>query len=436
MKFGQHIGKGAWGFGSKLMPAIYGIVTVLIIKALVKSEYGELVLFQTIHGMIFTFSDNFALQAIVKFGVEPGNDLHELISSSALLFFGFLAIVLGAITLFPYQIADLLNSTSFPTYVGSLVILVIVTIPRVIVSRVFIMRFHTRELFVVDAINFGGSSIVIVWLATMGSLHTAKEVIDITIVFGALSSLVALILARKDNLWRMRYSRATLAKIFSFTRYQSATGAVHVLQQNLDNLMVPAFISVEALADYNAAKMFFRGFDVLRDTQGLFVFPAASKYYGRGETATLKKIIEKATSFVYLLIIPLTILLVIFAPDIFHLLYGSKYDTSIPIFRILMSCAAVLPIVMVAMAALVGMGKVREVFRIIVVSLSVNIILAIILLPTLGTHGAAMSFCAAMLIQAILAYVVMKRDVPLAFGAMLTRGIGDARGFINDRRAK
>lgn len=436
MKFGQHIGKGAWGFGSKLMPAIYGIVTVLIIKALVKSEYGELVLFQTIFGMIFTFSDNFALQAIVKFGVEEGNDLHELISSSSLLFFGFLAIVLGALAVFPYQIADLLNSTSFPTYIGSLVILVIVTIPRVIISRVFIMRFHTKPLFVVDAINFGGASVVIVWLAVTGELHSAQEVINITIVCGALSSLVALLMARNEKLWRFRYSRQTLGKIFSFTRYQSATGAVHVLQQNLDNLLVPAFIGIEALADYNAAKMFFRGFDVLRDTQGIFVFPAASKYYARGETETLKKIIEKATSFLYMLVIPAAILLIVFAPQIFHLLYDTKYDASIPVFRILMTCAVVLPVVMVAMAALVGMGKVREVFRIIVVSLTVNVLLAVALLPSLGTDGAALSFCAAMLIQAILGYVVMKRDVPLQVKPMLTRGVGDARHFIKDRRAK
>lgn len=436
MKFSQHIGKGAWGFGSKLMPAIYGIVTVLIIKALVKSEYGELVLFQTIFGMIFTFSDNFALQAIVKFGVEEGNDLHELISSTSLLFFGFLAIVLGMLVIFPYQIADFLNSTAFPTYITSLIILVIVTIPRVIVSRVFIMRFHTKPLFVVDAINFGGASIVIVWLAFTGQLHTAQEVINITIICGALSSLAAIVLSRNQNLWRYKYSRATLKKIFSFTRYQSATGAVHVLQQNLDNLLVPAFIGIEALADYNAAKMFFRGFDVMRDTQGIFVFPAASKYYSRGETETLKKIIEKATSFLYMLVIPVAILLIVFAPQIFHLLYDTKYDASIPVFRILMSCALVLPVVMVAMAALVGMGKVREVFRIIVVSLTVNTILAVMLLPSLGTDGAAASFCAAMLIQAILGYVVMKRDVPLEAGAMLVRGIGDAANFIKERRAR
>jgi teichuronic acid exporter len=436
VKFAQHIGKGAWGFGSKLMPAIYGVVTVLIIKALVKSEYGELFLFQNIFGMIFTFSDNFALQAIIKFGVEPGSDLHELISAVALLFFGFLAIVLGIIAIFPMQIGELINSPSLPIFVPSLIILVIVTIPRVIASRIFVMRFHTKDLFIVDAINFGGASIAIVILALMDKLSTAQEVINITIIAGATSSLVAIILARHERLWHFKYSRASLKKIFEFTRYQSATGAVHVLQQNLDGFLVSGFIGVEAVADYGAAKIFFRGFDVLRDTQGIFVFPAASKYYARGEMDTLKKIIEKATSFLYLLMIPLTLLLVVFAPQIFHLLYGTKYDASVPIFRILMSCAIVLPVVMVGMAALVGMGKVREVFRIIVVSLTVNTLLAILLLSSLGTHGAAVSFCAAMMIQAILVFVVMKRELPLEFSAMLTRGIGDAKYFIKDRRRK
>jgi len=46
-----------------------------------------------------------------------------------------------------------------------------------------------------------------------------------------------------------------------------------------------------------------------------------------------------------------------------------------------------------------------------------------------------MSFCGAMLIQAILGYVVMKREVPLDFGAMFTRGFGDAKNFLKERRS-
>src|ERR1043165_3999985 len=108
MKFSQHLGKGAWGFATKLLPAIYGaVITVLVFKTLVKIESGKLALFQLIFGMILTFADSFALQAIVKFGVVPKNDLQELLTATSSLFFAFLAVVLGAFALFPGTISSL-----------------------------------------------------------------------------------------------------------------------------------------------------------------------------------------------------------------------------------------------------------------------------------------------------------------------------------------
>jgi O-antigen/teichoic acid export membrane protein len=298
------------------------------------------------------------------------------------------------------------------------------------------MRFHTQSLFFVELINFGGSSIVVTFYAFTNQLHTASDVIGVTIVAGACSSFVSLILARGDISWRLRFSRAMLKKIFHFTRYQTATGTVHVLQQNLDTLLVPAFLGIEALANYQVAKFFFKGFDVLRDTQGIFVFPASSKYHGLGDTATLKKIIEKATSFLYLLMIPLCILLIIFAPLLFQILYNGKFDDSVIIFRALILSGLFLPMTMVGMSALVGMGKVKEVFQTILASLIVNVILAVILLPLIGTIGAALAFFVSMSLQAIFAYRIMKQEVPLSLSAMFVRGIEDGKNFLKGRRNK
>ncbi len=436
MKFSEHLGKGAWGFGSKLMPAIYGIVTVLVIKSLVKEEYGELALFQQIFTMIFTFSDNFALQAIVKFGVDDENDLHELLSASSILFFSFLFFSIGLLTLASEPIGKLLNSTALPSLMPYLLMLVVVTIPRVLFAKVFQMRFHTKELFFVEMVNYGGASIVIVIFSIMGLLHSALDVIHITIIAGGASSILAMMLARDVRLWKMRYSKSMLKKIFAFTRHQTATGTVHVAQQNLDGFIIPAFLGIEALANYTAAKMFFRGFDVLRETQGMFVFPATSKYHAKGEYGTLKKIIEKATSFSYLAMVPLSILLAIFAPHIFHLLYGNKYDDSILIFRVLLISSAFVPMVMVGMSSLVGMGKVQSVFKIITFSLILNAVAALILVPSLGTTGAALSFSLAMLLQAVFVYRALKREVPIELPQMFFRGINDAKNFLAERKLK
>ncbi|HEY6171551.1 MAG TPA: polysaccharide biosynthesis C-terminal domain-containing protein, partial [Candidatus Kapabacteria bacterium] len=185
-----------------------------------------------------------------------------------------------------------------------------------------------------------------------------------------------------------------------------------------------------------AAKMFFRGFDVLRETQGMFVFPATSKYHAKGEYGTLKKIIEKATSFSYLAMVPLSILLAIFAPHIFHLLYGNKYDDSILIFRVLLISSAFVPMVMVGMSSLVGMGKVQSVFKIITFSLIINAVSALILVPTLETTGAAISYSIAMLIQSVFVYRTIKKEVPIELPEMFFRGITDGKNFLADRKLK
>jgi O-antigen/teichoic acid export membrane protein len=434
VKFSQHLGKGAWGFATKLLPAIYGVVTtVVVFKVMPKIECGELSLFQVIFGMIFTFADSFALQAIVKFGVDPKNDLRELLTATSALFFSFLLVVLGTFSLFPSFFGDLMKAPSLPALIPSLVILTIVTIPRVTASKIFQMRFHTKELFFMDLIYFGGSSIVVTILAFMGRINTAYDVIFITIIAAILSSLYTIIAARHDIIFKPRFSKAMVKRIFDFTRYQTATGSVHVFQQNLDSLIVPAFLGIEALANYQVAKFFFRGFDVLRDTQGIFVFPASSKYYSAGDFGTLKKIIEKATSFLFIVMVPSCILLIVFAPQLFHLLYGTKFDVSINVFRVLITTGFILPSVMVSMSALVGMGKVKEVFRIIVVSLVVNVALAVVLLPALGLIGAALAFMLSMTIQAVAGYLAMKREVPLELREFLLRGIKDGKHFLKAR---
>jgi O-antigen/teichoic acid export membrane protein len=66
----------------------------------------------------------------------------------------------------------------------------------------------------------------------------------------------------------------------------------------------------------------------------------------------------------------------------------------------------------------------------------VNVILAVILLPLIGTIGAALAFFVSMSLQAIFAYRIMKQEVPLSLSAMFLRGIEDGKNFLKGRRKK
>src|SRR2546421_11800056 len=113
------------------------VMTLIVFNVLPKAQSGELSFFINTFGMIFTFADSFALQAIVKFGVDTANDLQELLTATSILFFAFLSVILSIFIIAPEFVASLVNSKELPSLIPSLILLVIVTIPRVIASKIF-----------------------------------------------------------------------------------------------------------------------------------------------------------------------------------------------------------------------------------------------------------------------------------------------------------
>ncbi len=392
--------------------------------------------FQTLFSMLFTFSDAFALQAIVKFGVEPLVEMEELVTVTTMLFLGFLTVSLSLLLIFRTLVASLLNNSALGDLLPWLAFFAFFTIPRVVVVKILQTNFQMKKIFFVDFANFGVAGILLGVLLVKGSIHVALDVVHITVFTGLLSSIVATILVRPHLKFRMRYSRAMLARISNFVRYQVAMGVTTTAQQNIDTLLVSGFTGATGAAIYGSAKMLFRAYDIVRETMSLFVFPAASKYHSRNDYLTLRTILEKSVSFLYLILIPGGIVLAFGAPLIFHLLYATKYDASIPIFRVLLLATLLFPIQMVFAVAMSGMGKIKELFRMMLIGFVVNVALATVLLATIGIVGAAIAFVVANGVQAILFFFYVRREVGVGFSQLLVRGSYDAVRFLREHLSR
>ncbi len=406
---------------------------LLVVNALPQTEFGAYNVFQNFYIILFMFTDNFALQAIVKHGVEPDIDLTALLTTTFSLYAAFLIAAVLALVAFPDFWGRLVNSPTLPSLMPWLAAFIIVTIPRTFISKILQMRFHVKEIFFIDMANFGLSAILLTAFVLSGKIHTAEDVIRITVLCGLLSSLIALWFGRKDVFVRPRYSGDMTKRIVEFGKYQSGTGIASSLMNSLDSLMVSKFTGPVGVAVYGSAKQLYRLFDVFRDTQTMFVFPASSKYYSRGEFDTLRTIIEKAVSFLYLMMVPLALLLIIFAPELFTLLYKGKYDEAVPVFRILMCAALILPIQMVLSTSMVGFGKMKQFFRVMIVSFVINIIAAFALLLTIGVEGAAIAFVVGLAVQAVQFFVIVKKEIGFDTKQMFTRGWRDGMGYLRGK---
>jgi O-antigen/teichoic acid export membrane protein len=434
MRFSEHLGKGTWAFASRALPLVYAIALIMVARSVPREEYGTLVVFQTLFTILFTFSDGFALQAIVKFGVEPNVNIEELVTVTSTLFVSFLAFAVTLLVILREFVASVLKNGSLVELLPWLALFAMLTIPRVVFAKVLQGNFRMKEIFFVDFSNFGVAAILIVVLLVTDRIHSALDVIRITVATGLLSSTIATILVRPYLKFRLRYSRKMLLRISNFVRYQAAMGLASTAQQNFDTLVVSSFTGPAGAAVYGTAKMLFRGFDILRETMTLFVFPAASKYYSRNDLTTLRAILEKSVSLLYLILIPAGIALAFGAPLIFHVLYGAKYDASVPIFRILLIGLLAFPVQMVFGVALSGMGKIKELFRFFVRSLSINMILAIVLVQLIGIAGAAIALVIASMVITTQMFIEIDKQVGVSASGLLTRGFRDALSHVRQRR--
>jgi O-antigen/teichoic acid export membrane protein len=386
--------------------------------------------------MLFSFTDNFALQAIVKYGVEPEIDLKALITATSTLFFGFLLPILVIFNLIPNSIGSLLGNPHLGDLFPLLALYVLASAPRVVFSKVLQMRFRMKDIFFVDLANYGLGGFLLALGLYQHVIQHSEQVIWRTVISAVVSSVVAIWFASRHVEIGFSFSKAMFARIRDFVRYQGATGIVSVFQQNIDSLAVSSFTGAVGAGAYGAAKNVYRLFDVLRDTITLLVFPAVSKYYSRGDKNTVRTILEKAVGFLYLGLIPLIAVLFVFSPLFYHLVFGPKFDSSVPIFRILVAGSIVLPIQMVFISTMVGMGRIREMFRVVAIGLTVNTIITIILLPLIGIEGAAIAFVAGNAVQAANSYFFISHEIGFSAEKLLGRAFSDALSFARAKRGK
>jgi O-antigen/teichoic acid export membrane protein len=436
MKLSSHLDKGFWALADRGLLSIYAVAQIAIARVLGLEQYGTYVIFQVIFNMLSSFTDNFALQAIVKYGVEPEIELEALVTTTTILFFSFLAPILLIFNIFPSTIAGILGNERLANLFPLLALFVLTSTPRVIFSKLLQMRFRMRDIFFVDFVNYGLGGLGLGLAVIFHRISVAQDVIWIMIFTAALSSVVATFFGRRHMKLRVRFSGPMFSRIKEFVRYQAITGLVSVFQQNIDSLAVSTFTGAVGAAIYGAAKNVYRMFDVMRDTITLLVFPATSKYYALGDRATVRKIIEKAVGFLYVALIPGLILLFIFTPVLFHLIFGHKFDDSIGVFRILVSGAIVLPIQMVFITTMVGMGRVKEMFRFIASGLTINTVFTVVLLPLIGISGAAIAFVIGNALQASLAYRFIEKEIGFSPQFALTQAWKDGRNFVIHKMGK
>lgn len=210
-------------------------------------------------------------------------------------------------------------------------------------------------------------------------------------------------------------------------------GAVAVMATNIDRAALGFFGAQNEAGLYAYARKITMFIETLPVAVAALLFPTISGYHGRGDDAAIGEVRTRAARYISMIVAPLCVFLIVFAPQIIHLFLSDEWLPAVPAMRILALFSLVYALTIPYTTVLTGTGRTREAARIAGAIAVLNIVLNVVLIPQdlralglpgvrlagLGVTGAAIATLASMTVGHVFYRRVAAEFVPTKDGFVL-----------------
>jgi len=226
----------------------------------------------------------------------------------------------------------------------------------------------------------------------------------------------------------VRPGGAEMRRLLAFGRAYFGSGFGATLSQSADQWVAGRLMDKPGLAAYLAAKMLFRGFNLVAQALSQVLMPTVAKLHAERRVADLAVLFEKSVCFATLAVVPVCALLYFGTGWILDVLLEGRYREAVPAFRILVLSALTLPVASVGSPFLTGLGRLRTLLWITWAGLALGVGLAVWWIPDHGPEGAAAATAVAAVFGMVARAWVLRRDVPYRVRGTVLR-VRDAWAF-------
>jgi len=387
------IGRALATLGESLIPLV-------IVRLLGKADVGDLAAALAIQHMVGVICGLGMGNAVMYFipGKSPG--ARRALAYRHLWILGQLGAVAGAIAL----VIGLLSvagqgalRSSFDmlgggkpvslVYLCGLALLPIVDLPARVTPNLFIVE--QRATLAANAAIAKSLGMTAATLIPAALGLSVWWVVGSMVVFGWVY-FAGLVLALRHVYAGRPVERADVSsrEILRFALPLGATDMVSILTGRLDTLLVVTFLSTTAVAEYQTGAFQIPFLTTIAYSVGAVYTPAFREHFSAGEPREALKLWRTSAEKVSLLVVPVSLIFFVAAPDVIALLFTEEYLAAVPVFR----CYLVLTVARVTTFGnvLVAAGKPRWVFHCAALTLGTHVLLSVPLLFAFGFVGPAL----------------------------------------------
>ena len=237
-------------------------------------------------------------------------------------------------------------------------------------------------------------------------------------MIGALSLFI---LSYKHLSFSIQTTKESIKKIVNFGSYVFGSGVVSNIFSNMDQILTSRYLNPISVSYYNTATRISGFVEIPSFAVADVMFPKMSKISADDNKDKIAQVFERTVALLLSLIIPIVVVVLIFAKFFITIIAGASFKNSTMILQIYVACSVLGIIQNQSANTLTSIGKSKICFTMNSISVIIKLTIIYLFLKYFGFYGAAFGTIAITLINFIIWQLIMKHHVNINFSNIFSQ---------------
>ena len=191
------------------------------------------------------------------------------------------------------------------------------------------------------------------------------------------------------------------------------TGFATIVYSYTDTIILTIYRSLDEVGLYNVGLPTARILWKINIAFVTVLLPISAELWAKNRKDMISRGVKKLYKYSFILIFPFSLFMLLFPEIILNLLFGEEYIGASNVLRILSISSIAISFAKINNTILTGIGKPKEVSKIMISGAVINLIGNLILIPHYGIEGAAFSTAFSFTLVMLVSYMILKRYIKI-----------------------
>ncbi len=384
-----------------------------MVRMMPKSQIGVWVLFTSVTAILETIRHGFIRNPFVAHVVSAEEKDRRTVASTSLALHVVLAVFIsilllaGATSLSNFWDAPGLDSL-FHLYALNCIIF----IPFLHFEYLQTAQSNFKAIFICNFVRLGIPTFYLMVVYFFSLSVSLVDLAVVQIIATIVATTISYFFVKTEASSFSRVNKSLFKELFHFGKFTFGTNISSMFVKNTDSWMIGRLVSTAGVAIYNPALRISNLVEVPTLAIASIVFPQVPQKMKERGVEGVRDIYYKSVSLILAIMIPMVVILYVFAPQLITFIFGKDYLDSVPILRVTIFYTMIIPFNRQFGTLMDGLKRPKINFYLLVMVAVLNVVFNFIFLSTFGLIGSAygtlLSYCIVFVLNQVILYRLYK----------------------------